>query len=86
MRVLSSAWRSLVISALHTAIQNRRCEKAFPFDRNQRLVRVRMDRDVHFPLIPRYASLLWFTDRGFLMPGWPGPLWAATFRKKQTTR
>lgn len=60
---------------------NRRCETAFPLDRNQRLVRARMDRDVHFPLIPRYASLLWFTDRGFLMPGRPDPSWAAMFQK-----
>lgn len=37
-------------------------QPAFPFDRNNDLVRARVDRGVHFPAIPRYASLLWFAN------------------------
>ncbi len=57
-----------VSAAIETALQ-----AAFGYDKINYLMLMMNDPDVHFHVLPRYASERCFEDVGYTDPGWPGP-------------
>lgn len=52
--------------------------RAFNYDRINYLMLMMVDPDVHFHVIPRYATSRTFSAQLFSDPGWPGPADLAT--------
>jgi len=47
--------------------------RAFGYEKINYLMLMMVDPDVHFHVIPRYGSLVTFSNQQFLDQGWPGP-------------
>ena len=69
-QVSASAMAGLggMISKIETALKG-----AFQFDKINYLMLMMVDPDVHFHVIPRYASERTFAGRAFADPFWPKP-------------
>ena len=48
------------------------CRKAFSYDKLNYLMLMMVDPDVHFHIIPRYATSRYFEGIEFRDPAWPG--------------
>lgn len=57
-----------VVKALEQALK-----QAFGYDRINYLMLMMVDKDVHFHVLPRYATVQQFAGLDFSDPAWPGP-------------
>ena len=57
-----------VIKALEQALK-----QAFAYDKLNYLMLMMVDPDVHFHVLPRYATVKQFAGLDFADPAWPGP-------------
>ena len=69
-RISAAAFSEL--KEITTAIENH-LRQCFSYDKINYLMLMMVDRDVHFHVLPRYATTRIFGRQEFNDPGWPGP-------------